>query len=89
MSTMTPQPNLACPLCGQPNECAVARCGRFDVDCWCSTARIDPRSLALVPPAQRGLACVCRRCAAQPPSGDMLDPSEPPGEHPTTKGDSP
>jgi hypothetical protein len=80
MDAMTPQPAHACPLCGQPNDCAVARCGRFDVDCWCSAVRFDPRSLALVPPAQRGLACLCRRCAENPPGGDMLAASATPGK---------
>jgi len=64
---MEPLPNFDCPLCGAPNECAVARCGRFDTACWCSGVRVDPRSLALVPEALRRRACLCPRCAQTPP----------------------
>jgi hypothetical protein len=58
-----PLPNLVCPLCGGPNDCVPAGCGRFDVDCWCSQARIPAAVLDRVPVEQRGLACICRRCA--------------------------
>lgn len=57
-----PLPNLRCPLCGGPNDCAPAGCGRFDVDCWCSQARIPAALLDRVPAEQRDLACICRRC---------------------------
>lgn len=53
-----------CPLCGGPNACAPAACGRFDVDCWCSRARIPAEVLARIPAEQRMKACVCARCAA-------------------------
>jgi hypothetical protein len=52
-----------CPACGGPNGCAVAAVGRFDVACWCSAVRIAPARLAMLPPEQRGVACLCRRCA--------------------------
>ncbi|GAP34440.1 cysteine-rich CWC family protein [Piscinibacter sakaiensis] len=60
-----PLPNRHCPLCGGPNGCAPATCGRFDVDCWCRDARFTPALLAQVAPAQRGQACVCAACAAR------------------------
>ncbi|MED5622073.1 cysteine-rich CWC family protein [Ideonella sp. BN130291] len=63
---MQPLPNLRCPLCGGPNDCAPARCGRFDVDCWCSRATVSREALARVPEAQRNQACLCPRCAAGP-----------------------
>ncbi|MEX8518918.1 MAG: cysteine-rich CWC family protein [Leptothrix sp. (in: b-proteobacteria)] len=58
-----------CPLCGGPNGCAPAQAGRFDVACWCTTTRIPAEVLARIPAEQRGLACVCQRCASgQPPA---------------------
>lgn len=59
-----PLPNLACPLCGGPNDCAPAQCGRFDTDCWCNQERyrFTPELLEQVPEAQRRQACICRRC---------------------------
>jgi hypothetical protein len=59
-----------CPLCGQDNRCAaeVERAtGQKQPPCWCAAAdlRFGPELLAKVPPAQRDLACICARCAAQ------------------------
>ena len=53
-----------CPLCGGPNGCTPAACGRFDVECWCSRTRIPAEVLARIPTDQRMKACVCARCAA-------------------------
>lgn len=63
---MQPQPlaNTRCPLCGADNQCAPARCGSFEVECWCRTVQIAPQVLAQIPEQQRGLACLCPRCAA-------------------------
>ncbi len=58
-----PLPNHQCPLCGGPNGCAPAACGRFDVTCWCTDLPIPPATLARVPESQRGLACLCAACA--------------------------
>lgn len=52
-----------CPLCGQANDCAVARSGSFDQPCWCTSIQISPEALARIPEDQRGKACVCRACA--------------------------
>jgi len=54
-----------CPLCGDANECAPARAGRFDVACWCAALprdAVSAEALAQVPAAQRGRACLCRAC---------------------------
>ncbi|MFM2052300.1 MAG: hypothetical protein RL456_337 [Pseudomonadota bacterium] len=59
----TPRPEHRCPLCGGPNGCAPAASGSFGTPCWCTAVRIDPAALAALPPAQRGRACLCRRCA--------------------------
>lgn len=59
-------PNHTCPLCGKPNDCAAAKYGRHDVDCWCVATKFNPAALALVPEAQRNVACLCRQCAQLP-----------------------
>jgi len=66
---MTPLPNLQCPLCGGLNGCVPAQCGRFEVDCWCMRLAIPADTLALVPEASRGIACLCVACATQPRNG--------------------
>ncbi|MGH6648655.1 cysteine-rich CWC family protein [Aquabacterium sp.] len=53
----------ACPLCGGPNACAVSAGGSTDAPCWCRSAVFSEELLARVPSAQRGLACICARCA--------------------------
>lgn len=53
-----------CVLCGGPNACAAAACGRLDVGCWCRSASFAPALLARIPAPQRGVACVCATCAA-------------------------
>ena len=70
---MDPLPHVACPLCGRPNDCAVGRCGRFDVACWCSDVRVSRESLALLRAPDRGRACLCRGCAQQPPGSAPAD----------------
>ncbi|WP_449370511.1 cysteine-rich CWC family protein [Thiomonas sp.] len=55
-----------CPLCGQPNQCAMA-CGIDGSNCWCASVRIAPQTLARIPPALRGVACLCPKCAAAAP----------------------
>ncbi len=57
-------PNL-CPLCGQPNQCAmeVAQAtGVKQPPCWCSQVRFDATQLARIPEAARGKACLCAAC---------------------------
>lgn len=55
----------ACPICGQPNECAVAH-GREHESCWCWTATMAPEVLDAVPEDAKGAVCVCAKCAAGP-----------------------
>ena len=62
-SPAIPIPAVTCPLCGQPNDCAPAACGNFDVDCWCTHVAIPPGLLERVPDTQLGRGCVCRACA--------------------------
>jgi hypothetical protein len=60
---LTPLRNLHCPICGAANECAAASTGSFDTPCWCANVTINEETLAQIPPDQRGLACLCPRCA--------------------------
>ncbi|MCJ0766017.1 cysteine-rich CWC family protein [Variovorax terrae] len=64
MST-APDPRR-CPLCGQPNDCAMQRqrdTGEPQPPCWCTTVRFERVVLERIPTEARRLACVCRACA--------------------------
>ncbi|TAJ53028.1 MAG: DNA or RNA helicase of superfamily II [Nevskiaceae bacterium] len=63
-------PNSQCPLCGGANQCAPARAGTLDVECWCTRATISPQALARVPAEWVNRACLCPRCAAGLPPPD-------------------
>ena len=63
---MHPKANHVCPLCGGPNDCAPARSGCLDTPCWCEAVIVDAATIARIPAAARGEACICRRCAAAP-----------------------
>jgi hypothetical protein len=52
-----------CPACGQSNRCALADPRTADQPCWCFSLTIDPEVIAALPAAQRGVACLCQRCA--------------------------
>ena len=52
-----------CPLCGQPNACRPAATGSLAEPCWCREVTFAPELLVRVPEAERGVACICRRCA--------------------------
>ncbi|MFZ1326546.1 MAG: cysteine-rich CWC family protein [Candidatus Contendobacter sp.] len=49
-----------CPLCGQPNHCAIAT---GHSHCWCFETVIPAQAADRVPPEARGLACLCKACA--------------------------
>lgn len=59
-SVMNPVDPLCCPLCGEENQCALAR-GRGN--CWCFSRSIPDEVLARVPLEAQEKACVCERCA--------------------------
>ena len=61
---MAASPQLTCPVCGAPNECAAAATGSFATPCWCVDAVVDPAALARVPEPMRHRACLCRACLA-------------------------
>jgi hypothetical protein len=68
-ASLPPAMRQTCPLCGGPNGCEPSRCGNLEAACWCTTATINPASLALIPEPLRNVVCLCQRCAEAPPEG--------------------
>ena len=64
-----------CPLCGQPNACAMAtpKVGaEATAPCWCTLVPFSADLLKQVPEAARNKACICAACVAaseQPSQG--------------------
>jgi len=60
-----------CPLCGDPNRCAMASSTTSSESaCWCTRATFSAELLASVAPFAQGKACICARCAtALEPAG--------------------
>jgi hypothetical protein len=57
----------SCPLCGQPNGCAMVtrdQGNRETPPCWCVGASFPPELLARVPAEAKRRACICAACAA-------------------------
>lgn len=55
-----------CPLCGQPNRCAMEverETGEKQPPCWCAQVDFSADLLARVPPEAQRQACICRACA--------------------------
>ena len=64
-----PQASL-CPLCGQPNRCAMEverETGVVQGPCWCTRVDFSAELLARVPPQAQRLACICSACARSGP----------------------
>lgn len=64
-TSIPPDPAL-CPLCGQPNRCALQAeraTGVAQPPCWCNEVTFAPALLARVPPEARRRACICHACA--------------------------
>lgn len=62
----TPLPHRTCPVCGEPNDCVPAACGRFDTGCWCASVLAHADALSRVPREHVATACLCRRCLTGP-----------------------
>jgi len=57
-----------CPLCAQPNRCALEierETGVKQESCWCTQADFGADLLARVPEEARRLACICPACASR------------------------
>lgn len=59
-----------CPLCGQRNRCALAEPGADAVACWCFGTSVVPDALQRIAPESIDRACLCPRCAQNPPAAD-------------------
>ena len=60
-----------CPLCGEENRCAMETAretGQPQPPCWCMAADFRKAPFGALPPASRGKACMCARCAAGLPA---------------------
>ena len=69
-ATAHPWPDASrCPLCGQPNLCAMEQARLTgqpaNQPCWCTQANFSAELLSRVPEAARRQACICARCASQ------------------------
>jgi hypothetical protein len=58
---------ILCPLCGQPNRCAMEverETGVKQPPCWCTQVDFSQELLARIPAPARGTACICAACQA-------------------------
>jgi hypothetical protein len=66
---VTPLPLVdptVCPVCGQPNQCAMEiqkATGLEQQACWCTHVDFSRDLLARIPPELQGMSCICARCA--------------------------
>jgi len=55
-----------CPLCGQPNTCALETqraTGVAQPPCWCTQVDFAADLVGRVPPEAQGKSCICPTCA--------------------------
>lgn len=52
---------LKCPLCGRPNQCALAA-DPSATECWCDKEKFPPELLAQIPTEAVRRACICEKC---------------------------
>ena len=50
-----------CPLCGEPNQCAVAADPNATA-CWCESVIFPEELLAKIPENAARKTCVCQKC---------------------------
>ncbi len=50
-----------CPLCGEPNQCAMAADPEA-TECWCEAEKFPHDLLARVPKNAVRRVCICQRC---------------------------
>ena len=67
MTAPTAMDPCRCPLCGQPNACAMVspEGGAAPAGpCWCTRVHFSADLLQAVPEAARNQACICAACVA-------------------------
>jgi hypothetical protein len=65
-----------CPLCGQPNQCAMEierATGVEQPPCWCTQQTFDADLMARVPEEMRGKTCICPACSRRTESTESVD----------------
>ncbi|MFN9727575.1 cysteine-rich CWC family protein [Acidovorax sp.] len=68
MPEAQPSHPALCPLCHQPNDCAIAA-GLAPQACWCMSVCLSDQALAALPERDIGARCICRHCGADAGSG--------------------
>ena len=65
-----------CPLCDNPNYCALCTTPACKDPCWCAKVKIPDELLARVPVELRDKACICENCIkeAQRPKNSETAP---------------
>ena len=64
---MNPDPRVEaskCPLCGGPNQCALAA-DPAATECWCDGEKFPRELLAQIPAQAVRKACICQKCLAR------------------------
>ena len=56
-----PLNNAICPLCGEPNKCAMAADPNA-AECWCEAVEFPAELLEKIPENAVRKTCVCQRC---------------------------
>jgi hypothetical protein len=64
-------PPARCPLCGKPNNCAMAAGSTDNRNCWCCKLQFPLSLIARVPVGARNRACICRRCWEAEPQDEQ------------------
>ncbi|MBT3190143.1 MAG: cysteine-rich CWC family protein [Anaerolineae bacterium] len=57
----TPPNTAVCPLCGEPNQCAVAADPNA-TECWCESVIFPEELLEKVPKDAVRKTCICQKC---------------------------
>jgi glutaredoxin len=69
---MNLEQNYICPLCGGQNECALAKTGSLDGQCWCREVKINPAAIARAHEQLHNQSCICMQCAMATTSNPEL-----------------
>jgi hypothetical protein len=51
---MQPRAHHTCPLCGGANQCAPAKAGAIDVECWCRNQDVVQAMYGAIDKARAG-----------------------------------
>ena len=60
-----------CPICKKDNNCGNLLQEEQYTPCWCTKVRFPSGIFDLIPPEQRGKACICKECVERFVNGEM------------------